>query len=90
MRLGSQWETKIISIGFSRRSRAEFVSSCKFRFYVPQYLHQSNHVRVLEHTFHTLCVEIGEGCFIKKLRVHDAARGEMVNYKIEEFESIGS
>ena len=41
--------------------RAEFVSSCKFRFYVAEYLHQSNHVRVLEHAFNTLSVEIHRG-----------------------------
>ena len=44
--------------------RTEFVSSCKF---FAQYLHQSNHVRVLEHAFNTLCVEVGERCFVKKL-----------------------
>ena len=72
----------------SWRSRAEFVSSSKFRFYVAEYLHQSNHVRVLEHAFNALGVEIGERCFVKELRVYDAARSEMINYKIEEFELI--
>ena len=55
------------------KGRPEFVSSCKFRFCVAEYLHPSNHVRVLEHACNTLCVEISEGCFVKKLRVHDDA-----------------
>jgi hypothetical protein len=39
---------------------AEFVSGCKFWFYVARDLHHSNQVRVFERAFDTLCVEICE------------------------------
>ena len=65
-------------------------SGCKFRFYLPQYLHQTNHVGLFEHAFDTIAVEIGERSFVKELRVHYAARGEMIDDKIEEFELIRS
>jgi hypothetical protein len=68
----------------------DYSSRSEPRLYLPQYLDQTNHVGLFEHAFDTIAVEIREGSFIKQLRVHDAARGEVINNKVEEFELIRS
>jgi hypothetical protein len=45
---------------------------------------------MFEHAFDALCVEIGERRFIKEHRVHDAARGEMIDDKVQELDLISS
>src|SRR5262249_44608212 len=63
---------------------------CKSRFDSPQYFYEPNHVGFLEHAFNAIAVEIGEGGLIEQFRVHDAARGEMVDDEVKKFELIGS
>src|ERR1700730_11394417 len=64
-------------------------SGCQFGFNLSQYLHQMNHLGHLEHGFDAVAIEISEGSFVEQLGIHDAARGEMVDNKVEEFELIG-
>jgi hypothetical protein len=42
------------------RLAAQRYISCKFRFYVPQDLHELNHIGMLEHALDAVGVEIGE------------------------------
>lgn len=60
------------------------------RLNLSQYLNQMKHVGLFEHAFDTIAVEIGKGRLIQQFRVHHAARGEMVDDQVEEFELIGS
>ena len=43
---------------------------------------------MLEYALNAIAVEIGERGFIEQLRVHHAARGQMINHKVEKFELI--
>src|SRR5262249_47694362 len=50
--------------------------------------HQTNYVRLFEHTLHAFAIEIGKGGLIKKFRVHNATRRQMIDDEIKKFELI--
>src|ERR1700738_867248 len=65
-------------------------SGCDPWFNLSQYLYQTDHVGLFEHAFDTIAVEISEGSLIQQRRVHHAARGEVIDNEVQEFELIRS
>jgi hypothetical protein len=76
-------------MGVASQQRAPH-SSCGPRLDLLQDLYEAHYVRLLEHAFDTVAVEIREGRLVQRSRVRHAARREMIDHEVDEFELIRS